>query len=150
MKYSFRMIAIAIGIAGVSILTATPLQKTFVAECSVSLVNGKDEPVPGIRISEIWDAYSYDFQGGSDQVTDKYGQVHFPAQVQAHSVLYWATRAVLTKLNYGVHASSGTTADISVSEPGLPYEKGSKVSFVCSDAECSAHPLQLSFQSNSL
>src|SRR5947209_3291079 len=55
-------------------------ERAFVAPCTVILVNKAGKPVQGARISESWNAYSYDLSGGLDLVTNENGEVMFPPQ----------------------------------------------------------------------
>jgi hypothetical protein len=100
--------------------------------------------VEHIRVSESWNAYSFDLSGGSDSWTNGNGEASFRRQIERHSLLFWQLRPVVTRLNYGVHASSGIDAHIGVSEPGRQNTSG----FSCSDSECSGHALVLQFLAN--
>ena len=117
-------------------------KREFVAPCTLTVTGKTGDPLANIRVSESWNAYSYDLAGGFDIQTDAHGRAIFPAQSSTHSALFWALRPIQTRFNYGAHASSGTTATIGVSEPGLKTEEGDLRGFTCSNTECTAHPLE--------
>jgi len=117
-------------------------ERTFVAPCTV-IVRGKaGAPLQHVRVSESWNAYSYDLSGGADALTDQQGRVSFPRRLDCHSLLFWLFRPILTRLNYGVHSSSGVTASVGTSEPGQQNTSG----FTCRDKGCLDHPIVLEFQ----
>lgn len=126
-----------------AVLSTRKIQKEFVAPCTVRVVGKAGGPIADIRVSEDWDAYSYDLSGGLDIETGANGQAFFPSQSSTHSILFWALRPTLTRLNYGAHSSSGTTARIGVSEPSLRADEAVTKSFSCSNAACVGHPLEL-------
>jgi hypothetical protein len=117
-------------------------QKEFVAPCTVKVTGKGGRPIANIRISENWNAYSYDLAGGQDAQTAASGYASFPAQFSKHSVLFWSLSPILTRFNYGAHASSGITATIGVSEPGLRATEGEARGFTCTDGKCIDHPLE--------
>ncbi len=121
-------------------------KRVFVAPCNVSLIYADGRPAKDMRVSESWDAYAYDLSGGADIQTNGTGQAFFPEQSATHSLLFWSLKPLLTRLNYGVHASSGITALISVSEPGRKRLSGDTDAFSCSDRDCVNHPIILHFQ----
>ncbi len=125
-----------------AILASIEQERTFVAPCTVVVTDRFGEPLQHVRVSESWNAYSYDLSGGGDARTDEHGRATFPRQIVRRSLLSWQLRPILTRLNYGVHASSGITASIGTSEPGEQNTSG----FTCSDRECSERPLELKFQ----
>jgi len=51
-------------------------------------------------------------------------------------------RPIVTRLNYGAHASSGISAFINVSDSRANKPLG----FSCTDYECNQHPLKLTFE----
>lgn len=124
------------------ILASIEQERTFVASCTVVVSDRIGGPLEHVRVSESWNAYSYDLSGGGDARTDEQGRVSFPRRGSRHSLLFWQLRPLLTRLNYGVHASSGITAYIGTSEPGEQNTSG----FTCSDRECIDQPLELKFQ----
>jgi hypothetical protein len=123
-------------------LASIDKERTFVASCTVTVQDANGHPVKRIRISENWDAYSYDLSGGEDTWTDENGRASFPRRSGKHSLLFWQFRPVLTHLDYGIHASSVVDAFIRISDPGRQNTEA----FSCTDHECNSHPLVLGFQ----
>jgi len=124
------------------ILMSLSSERTFVESCTVIVRASNGEPAQSVRVSETWNAYSYDMYGGGDSLTDDQGRVFFPKRSARRSQSYWLLRPILTQLYYGVHAGSGIDAFISVSQPGKVNPDG----FSCSDKKCSESPLELQFQ----
>lgn len=119
-------------------------RRTFVAECTVRVVSEDGRPTRGIRVSESWNAFSYGLSGGEDLTTDSEGAVRFNAQIEEHSLLFWVFMPVVNLVNLGVHASSGTNAGVTITEPGVRASKG----FFCSEKECNSHPLYIELQTS--
>ena len=137
-----RWIVLSIAVSLIVIaLALVQTQKEFVAACSVTVTRKDGRPAANVRVSESWNAYSYDLSGGQDIQTDAQGKAFFPPQLATHSVLFWSVGPVLTRLNYGVHASSGITSRVALSEPGFETRTGDILGFSCSDRECTDHPL---------
>jgi len=132
------LVILTIFIAIVSVMAIWQQKRTFVSECSVEVVGVDGLPVANIRVSESWNAYSFDLAGGADLRTDTQGRVRFQAQSQEHSALLWLLKRFGTAMNYGVHASKGVNAFISISEPGLPSR--AEGAYSCTDAACNIHP----------
>jgi hypothetical protein len=135
------LLIFALSVAFVSATAIWQQKRIFVSECNVEVVGLDGLPIENIRVSEIWNAYSFDLSGGADLRTDTQGRVRFQAQWQEHSVLLWMLKRVGTAINYGAHASKGVNAFINVSEPGLPSQAGGAYS--CSDTACNIHPLSI-------
>jgi hypothetical protein len=138
---SLCVLILAILIAFVSATAIWQQKRTFVSECSVEVVGLDGLPIENIRVSENWNAYSFDLAGGTDLRTDTQGRVRFQAQWQEHSALLWLLKRVGAAINYGAHASKGVGAFISISEPGLPSQAGGAYS--CSDQACNSRPLSV-------
>lgn len=132
------------GLAVVLGLATWTTTKEFVAPCTVWVTGKAGSPQPNIRVSEHWDAYSYDLSGGMETLTNGDGIATFPEQSSKHSVLFWIASPVLTRLNYGVHASTGVVASINVPEPTA--DDGKVGSLTCTNADCSNHPLEFRIQ----
>jgi hypothetical protein len=139
------------GIAGIVmlILTITSLilvsiqtERTFVESCVVVVRDRSGQAAQGVRVSESWDAYSYELSGGGDLWTDESGQVYFPKGAGRHTMLFWLLRPIVNRLYYGVHAGYGIYANIHISQPGEQNPNG----FSCSGKKCSEHPIELQFQ----
>ena len=124
------------------VLLSLSSERTFVESCTVIVTNRSGQPAEGVRVSEIWNAYSYDLSEGDESWTNEQGRAFFPKRSVRRVQFFWLLRPFLTKLYYGVHASSGIGAVINVSQPG----KVNPDSFSCSDKKCSEHPLALQFQ----
>jgi hypothetical protein len=135
-------VPVLLSVCIVAIFASWRTTKVFVNGSTVKVTGATGHPLANLRVSESWDAYSYDLEGGLDMRTDANGIATFPAQSSTHSVLFWALRPVYTRLNYGVHASTGITAYVGVSEPGLHKEAGDIIGFSCRDDECIDHPLE--------
>jgi len=145
MKASFlnRRLTILIVVALVVImaLLLPRTERTFVAECVVTVTDTKGRPVQSARVSQAWNAYSYDLSGGEDLWTNNAGIVAFRARTAKRSRFYWYFRPLITIANYGPHASFGVVAFINISyPPSIPN------GFSCADEECNKHPLKLSFE----
>jgi hypothetical protein len=126
----------------VVVLALVRTKREFVAECSVTVTGKDSQALANMRVSEIWNAYSYDLSGGQEVLSDAHGKVIFPSQSATHSLLFWYLSPILTRLNYGVHASSGTSASFGFSQPGFEAREGDTLGFTCSDRECTDHPLE--------
>ena len=130
---------------GVSLLVGAiasfKTKREFVASCMVTVTGKEGHAIPNIRVSESWNAYSYDLSGGLDLQTDADGKAYFPGQSSTQSLLFWYFRPALTRLNYGVHASSGISASFGISEPGSGITSGETRGFTCVDQQCLAHPM---------
>ena len=118
-------------------------KREFVAPCDATVSNQDGRPITGIRVDETWNAYSFDLSGGGDLLTDDLGRVHFTEQSATHSLFFWYFMPVFVRLNYGVHASFGTYANVSVPYPVDKYEPLGSDGFSCSDSECVARPIRL-------
>jgi hypothetical protein len=124
------------------ILVSISTERTFVESCKVSVRDMGGRPAQDVRVSESWDAYSYDLSGGDDIQTDDRGSVYFPRRYARHSLFFWIFRPVLTQIYYGVHASFGTSAVVTITQFGVESDHG----FTCSETKCSEHPLELQFE----
>ena len=145
-RRSFLLITgLALGIAVALVLSLIQTERTFVAQCSVTVVDKQGHPISGIRVSEEWHAYSYDLDGGDDIITTEGGKVDFPARSFKRPLMYWYVRPILTKVNYGAHASFGVGAYVNVSDPRVNGDYG----FSCTDRNCRERPINLTFQVNS-
>ncbi|SRR5258708_14442307 len=122
-------------------LASFKTQREFVASCMVKVTGKEGHPVANIRVSEGWNAYSYDLSGGLDLQTNADGNAYFPEQTSTHSLLIWYLSPLVTRLNYGVHASSGSSASFGISEPGLSIKNGETSGFTCVDQQCIAQPI---------
>lgn len=134
----FVMLAITVGV-----MAFKNEKRTFVSAFNVAVIDTDGHPVSNIRVSEMWNAYSYDASGGADIKTNERGSVYFPEQWQEKSALSWIYSNVSTRLRYGVHASKGVSAFINISEPGRPSHDG----YSCSDRNCVDHPQVITFKS---
>ena len=133
---------VAVLSVAVGILAAVSTERVFMEECTVVVLDANGLPVKGIRVTESWDSYSYELHGGGDIFSDEQGRVTFPKGAARHSLLFWQLRPVLTQLNYGVHASFGTSAFVHISQSGVVSDDG----FSCSNNHCNDHRLVLQFR----
>jgi len=117
----------------------TPMERKFVESITVILRHDNGRPAEGIRVSEDWNAYSYNLRGGGDLITDERGQVSFPSVVARHNLLFWLVGPILTRIKYGVHSSSGISAHILISDPSVGPVNG----FSCVGSQCSESPIAL-------
>jgi uncharacterized oligopeptide transporter (OPT) family protein len=98
------------------ILAVFPIQKILISEWIVQVVDQSDTPISGIRVTQIWNNYTFSISGGADLYTSAKGIVTFPQRVQSSPVGYWIAMAVWTKITFGVHASSGTIGTVNISD----------------------------------
>jgi hypothetical protein len=84
------LILIAVAVAVIGVLGTLHTTKVFVASCRVTVKGKTGAPLANMRVSESWNAYSYDLRGGMDIETDANGVALFPPQSSRHSVLFWA------------------------------------------------------------
>jgi len=119
----------------VVLLVAVPLPKTVIAEWTVQVIDQNDRPVSDIRVSSIWNDYTFGLSGGSDLRTNPEGIVRFAGETQFRPVLYWAIKAAVTQLN--LHSSSGFRGRVWVSDPTI-----NGASAHCLDGQCTKGRLQ--------
>lgn len=98
-------------IGALAILSLRREERTFVERWSVQILDESLRPAAGIRVSESGNDYNVDWHDSGDRYTDSVGRVTFPRRWLKATRLYWALASVLTRLNYGAHASSGTSRD---------------------------------------
>jgi len=139
------VLLIAFVLAILVMATATK-RRMFVSECSVTVIGESGRPVENVRVSELWNAYSYDLSGGQDLKTDRFGRAVFPRQEATRSLMFWCVRPLTTRLSYGAHSSVGTSAFISVSEPG--QKTANNRGFSCSNHECADRPLTVTLRAS--
>jgi hypothetical protein len=120
-------------IAACIILGLTRIDKVMVGQWKVVVVDEHDQPVQGIRVSESCSDYDFDWHGGLDVQTDAHGVVVFPPLRMRASLLYWWVGPVVTKLKYGVHAGSGRSTLVSVTDIKAENDRNS---FSCSNGDC--------------
>lgn len=123
-------------------LAVVKIERTFVAQCIVNVTDTLGRPIHGARVSQGWNAYSYDLSGGDDRWTNEFGLVVFPPRTARHSLLYWCLVPVATHLNFGAHASSGISAFVNVSSsPNSSGAPSSSGAFSCRNDDCNQHLL---------
>ena len=142
--------AIAIAVLLTAIFASIRRTRIFVEECDVTVLDNSGRGIPNLRISEDWNAYSYDLSGGGDVRTDPNGRVAFPRQTVTRSLLFWRLQPVLVRMNYGVHASRGVTANVRVSEPSLAPAEAVGDSYACEDQACTNHPIRLTWKTGTI
>jgi hypothetical protein len=113
-------------------------ERTLVEEWTVQVLDASRAPIEGIRVSEDCSDYTMDWDSGGDNYTNAQGTVVFPPRVLKATRYYWAVAPIWTRLKYGVHASSGITAHVSVSD----LKALNTDSDACANKECSRHPLE--------
>lgn len=98
------------------------------------MVDENQAPISGIRITEMWNNYSFHLFGGADVYTDADGVANFPKAERTAPVFYWVLRAIWTKVDQGVHASSGTIATINISDLKVAKSVGANcVDWMCTE-----------------
>ncbi len=80
------------------VLGLIPTSKVLIADWVVSVTDEKNDPVPGVRVSENWHNYTLSLSGGSDLYTDCDGKVVFAKRQQRAPVSYWLARAIWTRV----------------------------------------------------
>jgi hypothetical protein len=121
-------------LAAVLVVILVPLPRVVLAEWAVRVVDQAGMPVSGIRVSCMWDDYSYGIGGGWDLYTDLQGWVTFPRTTLFRPILYWAGKATWTLLNLLAHASFGVRGRVWISDPKASEHS----SVLCSGSGCTA------------
>ena len=116
------------------LVALVPTRKTLIADWAVKVTDEMNNPIPGIRVSENWQNYTLSLSGGSDLFTNAEGTAVFASRERRAPVSYWLARTLLTKLTYGVHASSGVVGTVRISDPHLPAPAGAN----CANSACTA------------
>ena len=111
-----RIWIIASGCALLVTVAAVPWSRVLISQWTVRVIDQDSRPVAKVRISEIWNNYSLDRSGGGDLFTDDSGTVVFPSEQLRAPLAYWFLKPLTTRLEYGVHASSGTFGYVGVSD----------------------------------
>jgi hypothetical protein len=130
---------IVIGCALLAIVGSVPMSRVLISQWTVQVIDQDSQPVQKVRVSESWDNYSLDEHGGGDLYTDAGGRVVFRPKEMRAPLAYWIFRPVVTRIEYGVHASSGTFGTVHVSDL---FKAGNAEGKACqNERECTAGPL---------
>ena len=140
---------IAIGCALLATFGSVPRSRVLISQWTVRVIDEDSRPVGNVRVSESWKHYSLDQHGGGDLYTDDSGRAVFPPKEMKAPLAYWFLRPVVTRIEYGVHASSGTFGTVHVSD----HKAGNGDGKACqNERECTAGPLvsllRISLRSN--
>ncbi len=127
-KYPRRRILLAATL----IVVLIPLPRVVLQEWAVHVVDQAGIPVSGIRVSCMWDDYTYSIGGGWDLYTNSEGWVTFPKTTLFRPILYWAWKAAWTVLNLLAHASFGVRGRVWISDTKASEHS----SVLCSGNEC--------------
>lgn len=137
LKKTTAVISLLILLGGLGFLSMRRIERTLVEEWRVTVLDELQKPVKGIRVSQSCDDYTIGWSAGGDSYTDALGRVTFPRRSLNVTRFYWALAPVVTRLKYGVHASTGVFAIVSVSDPRHFDSHASQ----CSDNGCSRQPM---------
>jgi len=87
-----------------------PKTKVLRGEWTIIVKNEHGIPLQNVTITQNWQDYGLDIHGGGEARTNKFGSVTFPPVIITKSLAFFVMRPLVTKLQFGIHASSGFAA----------------------------------------
>ncbi len=120
-----------------TILGLFPIKKMLISEWEVTVTDGSNNPIPHVRVSQNWQNYTLSISGGSDLYTNAEGKVLLGKYERRAPSLYWLSRWLFSRIEYGVHASTGVVGTVRVSDPDLQFPAGAN----CEDLSCTGNTI---------